>query len=72
MNKDIELCVGALNAVALFRSTFASGAESAELIRRTADALALNRSAAGAYGGLCQQVASAIYRGILNTEPSTT
>ena len=66
---EIARCIEALNAVELIRQTYGSSQKGAELVHKIAEALASHRSKMGRYGGICQQAADAIHRGILNQEP---
>ena len=65
----IDRCIEALTAVRFALQTHASGPGGVALIEQIASDLACYRSQAGAYGGIAQQVADAIQRGILNREP---
>jgi hypothetical protein len=65
--KDLESCIAALTSIDLIHSTYAS--TRSDLIAEVAKMLALRKSELGKYGGICQQVADAIHRGILNQEP---
>lgn len=69
MNAEILRCIEALNAIALIGSTYGSSEKGSLIVRDIADALATHRSKMGKYGGICQQVADAIHRGVLSHEP---
>lgn len=66
---DLDRCIEALTAVRLALKTHATSPDGVARVDQIAQDLACYRSAGGMYGGIAQQVADAIQRGILNREP---
>lgn len=67
---EIDRCIEALHAAKLSLRAYGSAtSEGVAHLREIAKTLAFSRSNMGMYGGIVQQVADAIHRGLINEDP---